>query len=282
MTETSEKSFFQKALDIDHRIIAIVIPIIIAFMIINPINIPFPISSYGQQFSEGEIVGFMMSDTLSTKPQLKPATVLTMKLLFEKNCKIVFWSDGVQAPILFKEYIEETEEWVQTKVGRSLEYGVDYVYMGYIAGRETGTAAFLADIRKTVANKDYYGNNIDDLPIMQGINDGTVFEYGFANCACSNTEPSYVRQWQQPYGVKLATYGCAMNLGYVTVYLQTGQLQAVSNGLLGSAEMEYLTGELGLAYGQTLAVSFAGLYFTILIILGNVFYFADRFTGVRQ
>ena len=68
-----------------------------------------------------------------------------------------------------------------------------------------------------------------------------------------------------------------MNLGYVTVYLQTGQLQAVSNGLLGSAEMEYLTGQIGLAFGQTLAVSFAGLYFTILIILGNAFYFANLF-----
>jgi hypothetical protein len=92
----------------------------------------------------------------------------------------------------------------------------------------------------------------------------------------------YIRQWGMPYGTKVASINCAMDLPAITLYLATGQLEATANGLLGSAEMEYLTGNLGLAFGQTLAVSFAGLYFSILVILGNVFFFVDRSQGGGQ
>ena len=126
---------------------------------------------------------------------------------------------------------------------------------------------------------DVNGVDLDSLPIMEGIDGGADFNYGLFNCACANTEPMYIRQWGMPYGTKVASINCAMDLPALTLYLATGQLKATANGLLGSAEIEYLSGNLGLAFGQTLAVSFAGLYFTILIILGNLFFFIDRSRG---
>ena len=278
----SDKTIWRKLLDIDHRWIATGIFLIITYMILSPIEIPFPVSSYGQQYYDfveeipaGITVGFMMGDTVATKPQLKPATTISMQMLYEKDCKIVFWYDKVESVGIMNEYIAA----VDALVSRELVYGVDYANMGFIAGAETGQVAFLENIRGVTGGVDVNGDPIDTLPIMEGINSGDDFAYGIANCACACTEPMYIRQWGMPYGTKLATINCAMDLPAVTLYLATGQLGATANGLLGSAEIEYLSGQLGLAFGQILAVSFAGLYFTILVVAGNVFYFIDRSQG---
>lgn len=272
-------------LDLDHRWIATGIFLIITYMIISPIAIPFPVSQYGQAYYDfvesippGETVGFMMGDSVSTKPQLKPATTLTMYSIWEKGGKIVFWYDTADSVILLVEYIAD----VEAMLGRTLEYGVDYVDLGFIAGQETGQVALLESMRGLTGGVDVNGNDLDSLPIMEGIDGGGDFNYGFFNCACACTEPMYIRQWGMPYGTKVASINCAMDLPAITLYLATGQLEATANGLLGSAEMEYLTGNLGLAFGQTLAVSFAGLYFSILVILGNVFFFIDRSQGGGQ
>lgn len=285
MTEAARKSFADRALDLDHRILASIVFVVIALLILMPISIPFPVSEYGQNFYDfvqeippGETVGFMLSDTPSTRPQLESSSVLSLVIMFEKNCKIVFWQDEFMGPPIFRDYIALTE----AKLGRELEYGVEYADLGYIAGEETGAAAFLKDMRLVTGGKDALGNNLDDLPIMNGINSGGDFKYGFFNVACRCTEPMYVRQWQMPYGTKVASINCAMDLPAITLYLATGQIAGTANGLLGSAEIEYLSGELGVAYGQTLAVSFGGAYFTILVFLGNIFFFIARAGGRRE
>ena len=277
-----EKTIWRKALDLDHRIIASGIYLIITYMILSPIAIPFPISPYGQNYYDfiqeipaGETIGFMMADSVSTKPQLKPSTTITMKILFEKDVKMVFWYDTADSVILLVEYLADVER----MLGRDLIDGVDYVDMGFIAGQETGAVAFLESIRAVTGGVDVNGVNLDSIPIMEGIDNGGDFNYGIFNVACQCTEPMYIRQWGDPYGVKVASINCAMDLPAITLYLATGQLEATANGLLGSAEIEYLSGNLGLAFGQTLAVSFAGLYFTILVVLGNAFYFIDRSSG---
>jgi hypothetical protein len=277
--ETVKKSTTHKILDLDHRIIATVVMIIITYTLLFPFKIPFPITDYGRNYynfvdniEPESTVGFMLSDTPSTRPSLQSSSVLTCIMLFEKNCKIVFWQDEATGPPIYEDYIEMT----QAALDRPLEYGVDYVNLGYIAGAEAGTAAILADIRKTVGDVDAYGNRVDDQPIMEGINMGSDFDYGFANCACRCTEPLYVRQWQQPYGTPIATINCAMDLTAVQPYLATGQLKGTANGLLGSAEMEYLTGTLGMAFGQVLSVSVTGIYFMLLVVVGNVLFFMTR------
>jgi hypothetical protein len=278
-------TIWHRLLGLDHRILSTLVAVIIAYVMLNPFKIPFPVTQYGQDYYDfvtgiepGSIVGFMCSDTPSTKPSLQPASVLMMQILLENDCKMIFWQDEAFGPPIYEEYIALA----QSRIDKQLEYGVDYINLGYIAGTESGTAAFLADIRKTTGSIDAYGNDIEQYPIMQGVNTGSDFDYGFANVACRCTEPLYVRQWADPYDVPLATINCAMDLTAVQPYLATGQMEATANGLLGSAEMEYLTGSLGLAFGQTLSVSMAGLYFVILIILGNVFFFISRGAGPQE
>jgi hypothetical protein len=271
--ETTQKSMAQKVLDLDHRILATVVMAIITIIILVPFKIPFPITQYGRDYynfvdniEPGSMVGFMLSDTPSTRPSLQSSSTLTCIILFEKNCKIVFWQDEATGPPIYEDYIVMS----QKAVDRQLEYGTDYINLGYIAGSESGAAAILADIRKAVGNTDAYGNSIDQYPILDGVNMGSDFDYGFVNVACRCTEPMYVRQWQQVYGTPIGTINCAMDLTAVQPYLATGQIAGTANGLLGSAEMEYLTGTLGMAFGQVLSVSVTGIYFVGLVILGNI------------
>ncbi len=276
---TVKKSTAQKLLDTDHRIIASVIMVLIIYALLFPFKIPFPITTYTLDYYDfvdsiepGSSVGFMLSDTPSTRPSLQSSSVLTMVMLFEKNCKIVFWQDEAVGPPIYEDYIVM----VQAKLDRTLEYGVDYVNLGYIAGAEAGATAILADLRKTVGGLDAYGTSVDDLPVLEGINMGADFDYGFINVACRCTEAMYVRQWEQPYGTPIGSINCAMDLTAVQPYLATGQLAGTANGLLGSAEMEYLSGTLGMAFGQSLAVSVAGVYFMMLMVLGNVLFFITQ------
>lgn len=256
------------------RILVSIIFVIIVAVILLPISIPFPVSRYSRQYFEfvqsiphGAVVGFMVGDMPWTRSQLQSSTVLTMVKLWEKGAKIVFWSDqALSGPILL-DYVALAE----ALLGRRLKYGVDYVNLGYIVGAELGQAAFLKDIRGATSGVDIFGNRLDDLPIMRGVNSGADLRYGFANTSCENSEPVYIRQWQRPYGAEIATINCARDLAMLTMYLKSGQLKGTANGLLGSAEMEYLTGHLGSAYRQVMAVSFMGLYLTILIFGGNVF-----------
>lgn len=46
----------------------------------------------------------------------------------------------------------------------------------------------------------------------------------------------------------------------------------MASGLLGSAEMEYLTGHIGSAYRQIIAVSFVVLLFTQYLLFELIYY----------
>ena len=270
-------------MSIDYRIIATVVFVIIAVMLLYPLRIPFPVSKFGRQFYKfiddipaGETVVFILGDSVISKPQLESATSLAMWMLWENGCNIITYQPDPECFQIAPDYIERAERYL----GRKPEYGVEFVDLGYIPGwSDTEIASFFESIRRISNNQDKDGISLDDLPIMEGIDNGFDINYLIVNLDSMGAGPTYIRQVGLPYGVEIATIGTTGAIAASQIYLATGQLGAVSAGLLGSAEMEYLTGKLGLAFGQIVAVSMAGLYFTILVILGNVFYFLDKVQG---
>jgi hypothetical protein len=247
--------------------------IIVIASTLYPVSLPLPVSKYTKQYLDfiesipsDTIVGFMVGDMPQTKRQLKSSTVITMAKLWEKHSKIIFWYDTpVSGPIL-SEYIEEAENLIG-----ELVYGVDYVILGFMSGGEIGLTVFLSDMRKATNGVDVFGNSFEELPLMKGVENGFDLKYGFANTACQVTEQMYIRQWQQPYKAEIATINCASDRTLLMPFLSTGQLKATASGLLASAELEQLTGYHGSSYKILVTVSFLGLYFIILVILGNFF-----------
>jgi hypothetical protein len=275
----SDKTIWKRLMDIDFRIIATILIVIIGTMLVYPIRIPFPISSFTRQYYNfiddipaGETIMFIMGDVVTTRPQLEAATCLTMYMLLENGVKIIALNPGTESYQMFPDYMARIEGYL----GRKIEYGVEFVWLGYVPGGESNTAALFESIREVTNNQDNYGTSLDDIPIMEGIDNGFDFNYVLGNSGAQNYEPMWMRQIVLPYNVKFATVARLGSVASLQLYLATGQLKAISGGLLGSAEMEFMTGHLGLAFGQVIAVSLAGLFFVILVIFGNVFYFLDR------
>jgi hypothetical protein len=59
-------------------------------------------------------------------------------------------------------------------------------------------------------------------------------------------------------------------------FLQSGQLSAILPGLTSSAEYELLINRKGLAIAGVDAVSMSHILVILLVILGNIGYFASR------
>jgi hypothetical protein len=239
-----------------------------------PISIPLPMSKNSRQYLEfiesipsGVVVGFMMGETPETRWQLQSSTVLTMVELWERDCKIVFWYDNTGSGPFLLQYVELAKDIIE----RQIVYGEDYVNLGYVPFGEVGLATFLSDLRAR-------GNHLDDLEAMRDVRDGSDLQFGIVHSACSGSVPRYIRQWQRPYNAKIASINCASDRALLSTYLDTGQLKGMAIGLLGSAEIEFLTGNIGMANRIIVAVSFVGLAFIVYFVIE---YAIDRYLRAR-
>jgi hypothetical protein len=107
-------------------------------------------------------------------------------------------------------------------------------------------------------------NNADDVDLIISIETGTP----------GLTE--WLRQWNAPYGVPIIVGCIGVSAPGMMPYLQSGQLSALLPGLTSSAEYELLINRKGLGVAGVDAVSMSHILVVLLVILGNIGYFATR------
>ncbi len=271
-------AFIEKLQDIDRRWIYLLCWIFVLFPLLFPLGLPIPIQNeskswynYIDKIPNGSLVIFAPMYGTSGMPELFPMTIATMHHLWSKNVKIIvvsFWTEG---PLVFNTLLTQLNPTSYGKV-----YGKDWINLGYIPGGETAMRAFGDDIIKT-AVKDYQNSqptssyemmqtikNADDIDLIISIETGTP----------GLTE--WLRQWNTPYGVPIVVGCIGVSAPGMMPYLQSGQLSALLPGLTSSAEYELLVNRKGLGVAGVDAVSMSHILVTILVILGNVGYFATR------
>jgi len=141
--------------------------------------------------------------------------------------------------------------------------------------------AFLSDMRGSIGSRYLFGTDVNTLPLMEGINTGEDIKDVIWAGGASGSEPYGVRQWNAPFGARLTSISVTMLLPTITPYFPTNQIHGTMNGLRGSAEVEMLMNRPGFCFGQTLATSFAGMFFLIMVVLGNIIYLYER-SGRRE
>jgi hypothetical protein len=276
-------SLVDKILNLDQRIIYAALFIALAFPILNPVVLPMAIQDYSKtafDFSdsipEGSIVIFEGGLTAATYPQGGPGMVAQIYHMLTKGVKIVFFSINT-----------EQQVWTQTAIdtainklpaGTPAENGVDWVNLGYVSGQESGVAAIANDIRGTLQT-DYFGTNIDDLPLMEDVNDATAFAAVLWWGGSEGSIPYGIRQFVASYGIPMTGMCTTNEVPNYSPYISAGQLQGLFGGVRGSAEYEYLLKLPGPALGQAMATNFGGLLWLILVVVGNVLYFIQRSGG---
>jgi hypothetical protein len=260
-------------------VIYLLLTIVMAYPIARPIGLPIPVTEYSQGvydavegLKEGDVVCYETNVGVGRIPELHPGQIALLQHILTKPVKMIMIMQEVEAPKVLVDYTLPELDFMGKK------YGEDYVVLGYLPGFETGAAAFATDIHSQF-EKDYYGTPIGNLPMMENIKsmeDITII------LGTAGTESIYyIRQWVEPYGVKLALATHSMNFPSFIPYYDAGQYVGLLDGIRGAAEYEVLTNNPGRAVAGSDALSSGTMLTIILVIMGNLGYTITRTRGKR-
>jgi len=251
---------------------------IIIIPLIRPLGLPLPITEHPKGVyaiietlgPENKVI-CSMNIAIGLMGDVNPGTIAIFHHLFRRGVKLYivgFNEDGVA--VILEPYIlaaAKPEDY-------GYVYGKDWCVLGYVPGGTVAWSTFAANIRSAV-QYDKYGNYIDDLPMMKGVNSLNDFDI-ILDCGGDHTN-IVVEQWADPYN---KPYISSAGIGGVTIWLEpyfkTGQLDGYVAGVTQGAEYEQLVGISGRALSTIDGVALSNLLILTLVILGNIMLFKSK------
>jgi hypothetical protein len=159
--------------------------------------------------------------------------------------------------------------------------GVDFVHLGYLPY----FGLVILGMTSSIANQypsDAYGNNLREMPILQAHKNLREVDLA-VTLAGSTACMLWVLYGTSRVGLPVAFGVTAVMATDYFPYIQSGQIVGMMGGLRGAAEYEVLeteggyTATTGKAYRGMDVQSLAHILIILLVILGNVAYFAGGF-----
>jgi hypothetical protein len=135
-------------------------------------------------------------------------------------------------------------------------------------------AGALAKDFRSVFSVDYFGNDIESLPMMQDINEATDFT--MVNSFAIAVDTSYVYTWNRQYGVPVNQVLVAVCIPMGYSFWRAGLIVGMIPGARGCAELEVLLGEPGLGLLTSDALTTSHLFFIFCLGLGNYVHYKDK------
>ncbi len=269
---------FERFLHIDRRIIFVLIFIGVALPLIWTLGFNLEVTENVQSVYD-LLEGLEPSTRIlmsfdygpSTKPEIQPMVIALMEQAFTRRVRIIaiaLWPMGVQM-------CNEAFEKVSTKYP-NIEYGIDFINLGYKAGGMVTINHMAKDFRSTFPT-DAGGAPISDFPIMKGINN---FDKLGCVVSLSAGDPGlkfWVMIAHDTFGKPVVGGTTAVQAPIMLSYVNDQQqLVGLLGGLKGAAEYELLVNKPGFATEGMDAQSVAHLIIIIFILIGNIGYFATR------
>jgi hypothetical protein len=158
-------SFLNK---LDRRFIFVLLILIVALPLIAPFPVIVPISSHTQNYynvinslKPGSTVLFV-TDVSTKDAEMYPIVVATLIQLMERQSIVILYNFFQQG---------ETGTLLAIKAAGydALNYGTDFVDLGFVPGEDATLSSFLTNMVGT-RPKDYAGNPTATMPIFQKIN----------------------------------------------------------------------------------------------------------------
>jgi len=256
--------------------LAIIAVIIIPLLI--PLGLPLPITDHPKGvYAIIEALGpetkviCSMNIAIGLMGDVNPGTIAIFHHLFERGVKLYivgFNTDGVM--VILEPYILAAAN----PESYGYVYGEDWCVLGYIPGDTVAWYTFAADIRSSV-QYDKYGNYIDDLPMMQGINSLSDFDI-MLDCGGDHTGTA-VAQWADPYNMPfISSAGIGGVISSLEPFFKTGQIDGYVAGVTQGAEYEQLVGIPGRALSTIDGVALSNIFILFLVFLGNIMMFKSK------
>lgn len=265
---------FLKGYETQKRIVYLILFIVVAIPILNPIGLPVAINEYTRSFydtiqelPEDSVVLVHYGFEAGAWGELDSQCIAVVQHLMKRQIKIIFCSTWGMGP----PFIEKTLD--VTDTGERV-YGEDYVNVGYIPGWETGVAAMANDFHGIV-NVDYYGDSIDGT-FLDDINTGHDVDLVIAFECGSAGSGTFLTQFQVPFGTEVLSGAIGVIVPGVIPFYQSGQISGLLASVRGAAEYEILTNNPGKGAIGTDVLTFAHVWLIISVIIGNIIYFMER------
>ncbi len=207
-------------------------------------------------------------------PELQPMAIAFIRYALKHDFKIIImglWPAGPQQAYQAIEVAKTDPE----IAAMNLEYGVDYVNLGFQSGNEFVIQAIGSSFKQMFPQDDRR-TPYDQIPILQGV---TNLRDVALVMNLSSGKPG-TREWVQigvdRFNVKLIAGNTAVQAPEMYPFLRAGQLQGLMGGMTGAAEFEKTVNQAGKATTFVLSQMFAHATVIAFIIIGNVAYFVSR------
>ena len=227
-----------------------------------------------EQLSPGARVLLSFDYDPPSAPELQPMSEACLYYCFEHDLKVIImglWPQGpMQANLALREVLND--ENIRAK---NLQYGVDYVNLGYQSGNEFVIQRMGSEFRSMFPT-DFRGTPYEDIPLVKNVKNFSNIDYSV------NVSVGYpgTREWVQiavdRYGLKMGAANTAVQATEMYPYLRSGQLAGIIGAMSGAAEFEFLVGRKANGTKYMLAQSVSHIIVISFIVIGNAAFFASR------
>ena len=261
----------------DPRPIYIITLIVLVFPLINPIALPIPISDWTRgmyDFIEDmapEERILLTGHWGYRYGELYPQFLAVLEHCARKGVKIVILDGSPETPTFTQAAFKELS------IPERLEYGVDYIELGYLPGGEVMIAGLCANFY-SIVQKDYFGNLLSEMEITTDIKDIRDFAAVIVFTGSADSQ-SWLNQAYAPYGVPVGHSLYAAKVVDSEAYFRAGAIFGIINGLRGSAEYELLINRPGVGASMMGSASLVHLLVIFALALGAVAFLQQKMQG---
>ena len=275
-------------INLDRRIIYLIMILVVVYAFINPMGLPVTISGHTRTAFEaidalpaGSYLVLSMDYGAGGIPELEPAGKSIFYHCMRNDVKVVFMGMWVQAGDMAERVLTELEPAFPEK-----QYGVDYVNVGYKPGRALLLEQAVEDIIAAALDTDHRGKALSAQPIFADFK--SLKDADFWVCLASGSPgvPDWIKVVGDPHDIPGTTDVVSVSIPENMPFVQSGQLTGIIQGMRGAAEYELLVERPGRAVAGMDAQSLAHVVIIGFIVLGNIGFLmqrrTDRTTGSDQ
>lgn len=264
--------FFEFIQNLDRRWVFLLILIVVTVPFFMPLSLPIEITpSVKHIYDRVEEMSLqnnpkpiLISADFGPEaiPELNPMLMALLRHCMSKKIPVITMTLHPAGPgILERAVAMVADEY-------NAEKGKDYVSLGFGVGSIIMMLQIGEDIKEGFPN-DYYGNDINDLPLMDDVKNYDDMEFVFC-MAGSGLYEAWITYAKSQYNATIATGVTGTMATDAYPFLQSGQLLGLIGGLKGAAEYETLIDQKDAAYRGMDSQSASHILIIILVILGNI------------
>jgi hypothetical protein len=269
-------SWHERFLQIDRRWIFLAIAVAVVVPFFAPLGLPVVVTEPVQGLYDAvdELVPNSQPLLLSidyapaTLPELEPMSFAILRHAFRRDVRVAVMTLHPAGYGLAERALVAVAEEMDK------EYGEDYIFLGFSPGVSAPILGLGVNIRN-VFPEDAYGTPLNDIPMMEGIRNYDDIPLAITLAGWSAAE-AWIYYANEPFRQRVGAGVTAVMATDYYPYLSAGQLTGLLGGMRGAAEYEELIRRHAEGVRGMDSQSVIHLLIIVLIVLGNVAYFASR------